>query len=527
MAVAAAKPVRVPGWVLLGLLVVIGANLMAGIATRVTIDLMQGASEFARAVRARDLSLLPLFNCITYPTLIVLSVAYLWPLIAFFRCGAADVPSSVVQRRAVNGPVVVAALGFSGWVAGALFFPALTVARYGHWSTDLMSQHVLSPLVNGFLAATTAYLFVDWVFRTQVIPHVFPGGHLTDVAGTMALGVSGRLAVFLVAVAFLPLFTMLGLVRAAAARLGAGLPVDAVVPALVESSEATFVLYVALGIALTALLARTFTRPLGEVAAALRRVRGGSLERPIPVTSADEIGVLEEGVNAMAASLRERERILQTFGRVVEPAVRDRLLAGGLRAEGEERIASVLFCDLRGFTALAEHTPPRQLVATLNQFFTTMTAWARDCEGFVDKFVGDGMLVVFGLFDEDPSRGPAVGAAAAVRCALGMGARLDQLNGERAALGHDPLAIKIGVHSGPLIAGTFGAADRHEYTVIGDTVNVAARLEELCHEHGCQLIVSATAWRLAQAGGLALPPAAAAAARPRGRDEPVDLYCVG
>jgi adenylate cyclase len=137
------------------------------------------------------------------------------------------------------------------------------------------------------------------------------------------------------------------------------------------------------------------------------------------------------------------------------------------------------------------------------------------------------MLVVFGLFDEDPSRGPAVGAAAAVRCALGMGERLDQLNGERAALGHDPLAIKIGVHSGPLIAGTFGAADRHEYTVIGDTVNVAARLEELCHEHGCQLIVSKTAWRLAEAGGLALPPATPAAARPRGRGEPVDLYCVG
>jgi len=229
----------------------------------------------------------------------------------------------------------------------------------------------------------------------------------------------------------------------------------------------------------------------------------------------------------MAATLQERERILQTFGRVVEPVVRDRLLAGDLRGEGEVRTASILFCDLRDFTTFAERTAPRELVQTLNQFFTTMTSWARACDGFVNKFIGDGLLVVFGLLDDDPSHGPAAGAAAALRCAVGMREKLARLNDQRAALGHAPLGVKVGVHTGPVVAGTIGAADRHEYTVVGDTVNVAARLEELCRDQGCDAIVSAATWELARAGGATLPPADVVAVALRGRDEPVQVYRIG
>ena len=521
------RPITVPGWVILSMVVVVGAHVVAGAATAATISLMRGASEFAQMVRANDLTWLPLWRSIVYPTAIGSCVLYLWPIISFFRCGGETVgtPPPLVQRRAVSAPLVVAAIGFAGWASGVILFPLLTLAKYGHWSTDLASQHMLSPLVNGFLASTTSYLVLDWVFRTQVIPHVFPEGRLPDLRGTIALGVSGRLGVFLIAVAFIPLFTMLGLVQAAAARLHAGVAVGSVVPELVLASQVTFGLYVLLGLVLTVLLARTFTRPLGEVAAALRRVLGAGLDRPVRVSATDEIGVLEAGVNAMAATLRERERILQTFGRVVEPVVRDRLLAGDLNAEGEERTATVLFCDLRGFTAFAERTTPRELVQTLNEFFTAMTAWARSCGGFVDKFIGDGVLVVFGLFD-DGDGGPEPGAAAAIRCALGMRDGLARLNTDREARGELPLAMKVGVHTGPVVAGTLGAADRHEYTVIGDTVNVAARLEGLCREHGCDMIISASTWDLAQAAGASLPTAARAAVTARGRGGEVDVYRV-
>jgi class 3 adenylate cyclase len=227
----------------------------------------------------------------------------------------------------------------------------------------------------------------------------------------------------------------------------------------------------------------------------------------------------------MATTLRERERILQTFGRVVEPVVRDRLLAGDLQAEGEERSATVLFCDLRGFTTFAEQMPPRELVQMLNAFFTAMTDWARSCGGFVDKFIGDAVLVVFGLFDT--AAGPEAGAASALRCAFGMRERLAQLNAARAARGEPKLAMKLGVHTGPVVAGTFGAADRHEYTVVGDTVNVAARLEGLCREHACEMLISTTTWDLARNAGIHLPEAERAAVTARGRGGEVEVYRLG
>ncbi len=520
------QPVVVPGWLLVSVFLVIAANLLAGLATSISVGVMQGVSDFARAVQRHDEHIIAAYRCIAYPLLTGVTLFYLWPLIAYFRCGATE-PSPLVQRRAVNGPFVIAAVGFSGWLSGAIVFPAITIVHFGRWTGELASQQVLSPLVNGFLAATTSYLLVDWLFRSRVVPHVFPDGRAARAGGTAVLGVGARLGVFLVAVAFVPLFTMLGLIRAAAARQQAGWKLDDVMSELVRAGEGTFGLYVALGFVLTALLARTFTRPLAEVTAALRRVRAGTLDQPVRITSADEIGVLEETVNAMATSLHERERILQTFGRVVEPIVRDRLLAGDLRGEGEVRTASILFCDLRDFTTFAERTAPRELVQTLNQFFTTMTTWARTCDGFVNKFIGDGILVVFGLLDDDPSHGPATGASAAVRCALGMRDKLAQLNEDRVALGQPPLGVKIGVHTGPVVAGTIGAADRHEYTVVGDTVNVAARLEELCRDHGCEVIVSAATWDLARAGGAVLPTAHADAVTLRGRDQSVAVYRVG
>ena len=220
-----------------------------------------------------------------------------------------------------------------------------------------MSQQVLSPLVSGFLAATCTYLLVDLVFRSQVVPQVFPEGRLSDVPGALALSVRGRLVVFLVAVGFVPLFTLFGLVRAAVVRLHAGMPIDAVVPQLAEASAVSFGLFLLLGVALTVALARTFTEPLGALAGALRRIRAGDLSAQVAVTAADEVGVLEDGVNALAGVLRDRERILRTFGRVVDPAIRDRLLAGELEQGGELRTATVLFSDLRDFTALAARTP--------------------------------------------------------------------------------------------------------------------------------------------------------------------------
>ena len=511
-------------WLFVGAGIAVGANAIAVMMSARTFGAMGGMSAFALAVREYDNAVVSYYNAVVFPLVTLLIVAYLWPIGVYIRGCPTAAPEPVVQRRIISLPLIVATLGLVPWVLSCAVFPALTLRYFGAWSRELISQQILSPLVSGFLAATTIYFLLDWLVRSRIAPRFFPRGGLAEVPGAFALGVRSRLLVFLMAVAFIPLFTMLGLVRAAVVRIEGGVPLDVVIPVLSRASGITFVVYVLLGVGLTLVLARVFTRPLADVVAALRRVQGGELDARVRVTSSDEVGVLEDGVNAMVATLRDKERILQTFGRVVEPTVRDHLLSGDLRLGGELRAASVLFCDLRGFTALAEHSPPEEVVATLNEFFTTMTAWVRQCGGFVDKFIGDAIMVVFGLFDSHGDGAQVDSAAAAVRCARGMRERLAELNVRRAAAGKSALAVAVSVHSGDVLAGRIGAEDRHEYTVIGDTVNVAARLQQLCKEWGHDLVVSETTYDLAKRRGVDGGVPLREPVTLRGRNEPVRVF---
>lgn len=517
---------RIPAWLWLGALITVGSNLLAVFTSSRTFGAMGGVSDFALAVHRQSERLALYYNPVAFIGTSAIIYVYLRPIIIYFTHQRGEPASLLVQRRAVSTPLTVAFMGLVPWLLGCVVFPAAAFITFGRWSPELMSQQVLSPLVSGFLAATTTYLLLDWLFRARIAPHVFPAGRLAEAPGALMLGVRGRLLVFLLAVAFTPLFTMLGLVRAAVARLDAGVPMAKVMPILSHASSVTFAVYVLLGVALTLILARVLTRPLVQVAGALHRVQSGDLEVDVRVGSSDEVGVLADGVNAMVAALREKEHILQTFGRVVEPSVRDQLLSGELRLGGELRVASVLFCDLRGFTAFAEHTPAPAVVATLNDFFTVVTGWVRECGGYVDKFIGDAVLVVFGLFDNDPHAARSASAAAAVRCGVGIRQRVADLNVRRHAAGQPPLAVAVSVHTGEVLAGRIGAEDRHEYTVIGDTVNVAARLQQFAKELGHDLLVSETTYELARAHGVAAPVTLQDSVSLRGRREPVRVFGV-
>lgn len=532
----AVAAVRFPVWVLMSLVATAVVNVVATISTYFTIGLMGNVSAFALEVRAHEYEIMPYFNAIAYTLPTLGLFYYLWPLLSYQRCGGAGGMSEVVQRRAVSFPAVAAIVTLAMWGLGIIVFPTFTIIHVGRWSTELMSQQVLSPLVNGFLAATTTYLFVDWIFRASVYPELFPDGGLNSVPGTLTLGVRARMLVFLAAVAFLPLFTMLGLARSAQARFEAGMDVELVVQALATGSTAVFFVYTGLGVVLTLALARTFTLPLAEVLGVVRRVGEGDLGGTVRVGSADEVGRLQEGVNAMISGLRDKERVMQVFGQAVEPEVRDRLLDA--EAGGAERVtATVMFCDLRGFTSLAERSEPEEVVQTLNAYFTEVTSWSRECGGMVDKFIGDAALLVFGLFDrhghqpgpenEGVDRQADAGAAAALRCALGLRERLARLNDRRGGEGHAPLAVRMAVHTGEVLAATIGSIDRHEYTVIGDSVNVAARLNELCKERSVDLIVSSETWARANVEDDPRFAGEVQSVMLRGRREPVSFIEIG
>src|SRR5262249_34722080 len=159
------------------------------------------------AVRANDLRILRYYQPLAFTLAPAVLVAYLWPIIRYFRCDPSQAAPPVVQRRSLNGPAVIAGVGLLPWVLNSVVYPLATVIHFGTWRPELASQQIISPTVNGFLAATTTYLLVDWLFRAMVLPRVFPAGRLAEVPGSLALGVRARLLIFLIAVAFVPLFT--------------------------------------------------------------------------------------------------------------------------------------------------------------------------------------------------------------------------------------------------------------------------------------------------------------------------------
>jgi adenylate cyclase len=185
-------------------------------------------------------------------------------------------------------------------------------------------------------------------------------------------------------------------------------------------------------------------------------------------------------------------------------------------APGESRTVTVLFADLRGFTAMSETLPGDCVVSLLNDFHSRMVAAVFACEGTFDKYLGDGLMAYFGA--PVPVADHAVRA---VLCALTMQESLGEMNAARAARGEPPLRMGVGLHSGPVVLGDIGAPGRREYTAVGNTVNVAARIEELTKAHGFAVLVSDETRRLA---GEAFPFEAVSPLPVRGKREPIRCW---
>jgi adenylate cyclase len=239
---------------------------------------------------------------------------------------------------------------------------------------------------------------------------------------------------------------------------------------------------IALGFGLLSTLLSVYAtvQPILVIRGALRRVEEGDYDVAVPVTDGSEIGELQTGFNAMAAGLRERERMRDLFGRQVGADVARQALQQDVRLGGETVEVAVLFVDVVGSTALAARSEPAQVVALLNRFFADVVDAVEGCGGWVNKFQGDAALAIFGAPLELDGK-----EARALRAARDLRARLAARSGE--------LDAGIGVASGLAVAGHVGAERRFEYTVIGDAVNEAARLSELAKREPGRVLASGTA----------------------------------
>jgi class 3 adenylate cyclase len=334
-----------------------------------------------------------------------------------------------------------------------------------------------------FVVLTTALLFgtiatvcTGFLFTLRTLRPLLAAVP-SDAVRPAAPGVRARLLIMWLACTALP-GTMIALLLVLRFRgwLDPSTPIE---PALLILA----LVAVVLGLRSMILVSMSISDPVNEVIDAMADVEKGDIDRTIDVYEWSEIGRLQTGFNRMVAGLQERDRLRDLFGRHVGEEVARRAVEQGVdaddRSSGDERDVAILFIDLVGSTQLATEREPHAVAEVLNDFFRIVVAHVDERHGLVNKFQGDAALAVFGapLPITDP-------ASAAMATARALTAELRRL----------PVDFGIGVSAGPVFAGNIGAANRYEYTVVGDAVNEAARLADRAKEFDSRALCSGAVW---------------------------------
>lgn len=371
-------------------------------------------------------------------------------------------PSQAELEVTLAQPFRQAAWVFLGWCGGGILFAGLhmTPGNPVHYSPEYGLWIGGVSLLGGAAAAMLSYLLVDRALR----PVFAVALARTAPRRTRTLGVHQRI------VASWALGS--GVVLVAIALVPFGAP---------RVERAVFFLapvgLIAGGLTISA-AARSIAEPVARLRTALAEIEQGRFDARVEVDDGSEVGLLQAGFNQMAAGLAERERLRETFGRYVDPEVAEHILREGTSLSGEEVEVTVMFLDVRGFTGFAESAPAPEVVAAINRLFEIVVPLVHEHKGHVDKFVGDGVLAVFGAPRRRPDHADlAVAAAIAIDHAV-----RERLGGE--------LAIGIGLNSGVVVAGNVGGGGRFEFSVIGDAVNVAARIEAATRTTGDTILLS-------------------------------------
>ena len=389
------------------------------------------------------------------------------------------------RRRIINLPFFFVGIHVCIWVLlPALIFFVSYLVRFMDVRTAVVFS-IRASMV-GFITSSVAFYRIEDYCRKGLIPLFFPEGLLTGLKGAQHLPIGRRIRWFYGMGTVLPLVILLVTLITVQWEL---------VPGTVSAGEYglriivfTVVLccifLVSAGI-LNRLVVRSIVAPLENILDVNTRIRQGDYDAHIKVVSNDEIGVLGDSGNAMIRGLAERETLRNAFGQYVTPEIRDEILSERIPLEGERREGTVMFADLQSFTPFVENNPPEEVMRSMRAYFTRMQQAIRLYRGLVIQFAGDEIEAVFGVpvyFENH--------ADAAVSAALGMRKALEALNRERTAEGKAAFAHGIGVHSGSVLAGNSGSEEQSAYCLIGNTVNVAARIQALTRDIKCDILIS-------------------------------------
>ncbi len=417
-----------------------------------------------------------------------------------------------IKRRLVNYPLYSTATTGIMWVVAGV---ATAILNAG----NSLRPFIAIVGVGGVLTTAFYYFACDLLWRKALVIF-FPDGRLSEYGG-VRISVLRRLLVvfFLIGPYPLALLTYLSLSRAQA-MLTAPNP-QVILENLIILELFILAASLLMGVGMASFMGRGITDPLRDMQSAMQRVQERDFGARVTVTTNDELGYLGERFNQMTDGLRQGELLRNLLNVYVSPEVAREAIEHGARLGGETATCSVLFSDIRNFTGLSEQLPPQALIEMLNRYMSAMVDVVIAQGGIVNKFGGDSLLAVFGA----PINPIGDHAARAICAAVEMRAALDRFNATQRQSGSVELSIGVGIASGPVIAGNVGGHGRLEYTVIGDTVNLASRLQSLTKEVGRHTLLNEAAYAAAQAplhlAAEEMPPLTI-----RGKSEAVKVYAL-
>ena len=256
------------------------------------------------------------------------------------------------------------------------------------------------------------------------------------------------------------------------------------------------------GLLFASLVTTGLMRPIRSLVLGTRAIEEGKLDTEVPITSTDEIGALTRSFNNMVGELRIKERIKDTFGKYVDPRiVADLLQRPDLTSgSGERRMVTIFFSDIEGFTSIGENLTPGTLVAVINRYFTVMSEPVTKNGGIIDKYIGDGIMAFWTppfVGSEQHATGACLAAIEQLEALVGFQQMLPELIGVRKAV--PAIRIRIGIATGEVVVGSIGSDTIRGYTVIGDAVNLGARLEGAAKQYGVRILISDKTYEMAAA----------------------------
>lgn len=411
------------------------------------------------------------------------------------------------HRRAVALPILFSRTSSYAW-SGAVAVVPLYLSEQAladAWGPGLLNSLCIT-LVIAAVASTIVFYAIEWHVRRRVLPQLPGTVKLETLKGLTPVPIGFKIFMLVFSTVVLPLGAI-----AVSATIG-GVSTAAILYLCVW--------FGVLGAVQGAFIAQSVFLPLRALAGQMKRVQQSDLQASAEVQSLDEVAELSHGFNEMVFGLKRAQYVEDTFGRYVTPAVRDAILGGQIELGGEVRICTVMFADIRGFTALSERLSAPEVVKLLNAYLDRMVDVIVRNGGTIDKFIGDAIMATFGV---PVPRSVEADAQAAVRAAIEMSEALDAWNAERAHTGEPPLGIGIGLHTGPVVAGNIGSSKKTEYTVIGDTVNTASRIESLTKTLSERILISAATFEQVKSTAACT---SLGAVEVRGKSRPLDVYAV-